>query len=74
MVTFISSHWYVAVICHAGLFEATSSSTSLLDTSVVVTGSSETSGDIISGILDDTTSLTATAHSSTVTVQVRVCS
>ena len=43
--TMYSSHWYVAVICHAGLFEATSNRSTLT--------LNDSSTDIISGILDD---------------------
>ena len=53
-----SSHWYVAVICHPGLFEATSSRSilSLNDSSI------ESSGDIITGILDDPPSTVASSQ------------
>lgn len=43
-----SSHWYVAVICHAGLFEATSNRSTLT--------LNDSSSDVISGVLDDTPS------------------
>lgn len=68
-----SSHWYVAVICHAGLFEATSSSssavssTSLLN-SMVITGS-ESSDDVIAGVLDDESSSSVATEPSVVTAQ-----
>ena len=54
-----SSHWYVAVICHAGLYEATSSKSksnsksqfsSILNDSVELI---ESSGDVITGVLDE---------------------
>lgn len=68
-----SSHWYVAVICHAGSFEATSSissrsasNTSLLDSSVVMT---ESSDDVISGVLEEDSSM---ANPSPVITQVTI--